>query len=89
MLKPHYTKKFKKDYKLSQRQNKDIKLFQQILTLLSQRKPLHAKHENHPLQGKFKGKWECHINPDWLFVYEITETHIICWRLASHSDLFK
>ncbi|MGZ3633220.1 MAG: type II toxin-antitoxin system YafQ family toxin [Parachlamydiaceae bacterium] len=47
------------------------------------------KHRNHRLIGNFKGRWECHIEPDWLLVYLKTPTEIIFERTDSHADLFK
>ena len=43
----------------------------EVMTLLINEQPLLPRHENHPLQGKYKGKWECHIEPDWLLIYRI------------------
>ncbi|EAE9612473.1 type II toxin-antitoxin system mRNA interferase toxin, RelE/StbE family, partial [Listeria monocytogenes] len=33
-------------------------------------------------------KWECHISPDWLLIYMISEDNIILVRTGTHSDLF-
>ncbi|KIC75824.1 mRNA interferase YafQ, partial [Neochlamydia sp. TUME1] len=41
------------------------------------------------LVGNFKGRWECHIEPDWLLVYLKTDEDIIFERTGTHSDLFK
>ena len=37
-----------------------------------------------------KGYWECHINPDWLLLYEKdTEIRIISlYRTGTHADIF-
>ena len=42
------------------------------------------------LTGDYKGYWECHINPDWLLLYEKdTEIRIISlYRTGTHSDIF-
>jgi len=31
----------------------------------------------------------CHIEPDWLLIYQSTETEIILIRTGSHSELFR
>ena len=51
---------------------------------------LMQKHKNHPLQGKYIGKWECHVEPDWLLIYRIekAKNEIVFYRTGSHSDLF-
>lgn len=48
-------------------------------------------YKPHILSGKYKGVWECHINPDWLLVYDINNSIklVRLVRTGSHSDLFK
>ncbi|BEU87246.1 hypothetical protein TAMA11512_07100 [Selenomonas sp. TAMA-11512] len=45
---------------------------------------------DHALQGEYKGCRACHIAPDWLLIYELTETELILYltRTGTHSDLF-
>jgi len=31
---------------------------------------------------------ECHIDPDWLLVYEVTPEEVLLIRTGTHSDLF-
>ena len=38
--------------------------------MLENDEPLPANLCNHLLLGDYKGYWECHINPDWLLLYE-------------------
>jgi mRNA interferase YafQ len=42
----------------------------------------------HKLSGEYAGLWECHIENDWLLVYDITDNKIIVYRTGTHSDLF-
>ncbi|MCI5120644.1 MAG: type II toxin-antitoxin system mRNA interferase toxin, RelE/StbE family, partial [Candidatus Electrothrix sp. AUS4] len=32
---------------------------------------------------------ECHIEPDWLLIYRISESNLYLERTGSHTDLFK
>jgi mRNA interferase YafQ len=89
MLISEYTNKFKKEYKLAEKRGKDIAELERIMDLLTQEVPLSPKNNNHKMVGKFQGCWECHIEPDWLLVYEKTNTHITFLRTGTHSDLFK
>mgnify|MGYP000993978477 FL=1 len=43
------------------------------------------------LTGNYKGCMECHIEPDWLLVYEYRNDVLVLmlYRLGSHSELFK
>lgn len=49
---------------------------------------LEVRYCNHRLTGNWSDYWECHIEPDWLLIYRITETDLILVRTGSHSDLF-
>jgi len=72
------------------KQNRDINKLNEVMNLLINENPLPPKHENHPLHGNYKGKWECHIEPDWLLIYRIEKStnEISFNRTGSHSDLF-
>ena len=52
---------------------------------------LEAKYKDHDLTGSYKGCRECHIEPDWLLVYEIFNNTLVLvlYRVGSHSELFK
>ena len=51
---------------------------------------LEEKYHAHILTGDRKGQWECHIQPDWLLVWEIREQELVLVLLntGTHSDLF-
>lgn len=82
--------KFQKDLKRIQKRGYDISLLKNVLKLLAQGKPLPAIYKDHNLIGNYKGCRECHITPDWLLIYEISEKEIILYltRTGTHSDLF-
>ena len=52
---------------------------------------LDASYRDHALSGDYKGTRECHIEPDWLLIYEILDDILVLmlYRLGSHSELFK
>ena len=90
MLKVRYSAKFKKDFKLIQKRENDLKLFQEAIALLCDEQPLPLKNKDHALSGAYAGYRECHIAPDWLLIYKI-EKEILTLsliRTGSHSDLF-
>lgn len=74
-----------------EKQNKNLKLLTNVIIQLSNGFSLPPKNEDHELNGKFKGCRECHIQPDWLLIYEISDKNLILYltRTGSHSDLFK
>lgn len=88
MLTIFFESKFKKDFKLAEKRNKDLQKLDFIIQLLIRLQPLPARNRNHKLQGNYSGYWECHIEPDWLLIYRITKKELILSRTGTHSDLF-
>ena len=58
-----------------------------IKTLLAQ-DPLDEKYCDHGLTGNRVGHRECHIKPDTLLIYKVSEATLFLERLGSHSELF-
>ena len=58
--------------------------------MLAMDEPLPPKYKDHSLSGEFVGCRECHIQPDWLLVYqkEGQDLYLILVRTGSHSDIF-
>lgn len=67
------TSQFKKDIKRIAKQGFDLRKLRLILDLLLDGKPLPSRCKDHPLQGDFAGSRDCHIEPDWLLIYTLTE----------------
>jgi len=87
--KPIFTSRFKKDYKRILKQGKDESKFEALIAKLISNEILADKYKDHKLSGSFKNCRECHIEPDWLLIYQITENEIILIRTGSHSELFR
>ena len=53
--------------------------------------PLPPQLRDHPLRGEFAGSRDCHIEPDWVLIYSLTENgaHVRFERTGTHSDLFR
>jgi len=60
-----------------------------VVETLRTRRPLDAKHSNHPLSGKWQGAWDCHIEGDWILIDVKTPTVLRLERTGSHADLFR
>lgn len=65
------------------KRGKDLAKLGEIIKKLSQEEPLDQKYHNHKLKGNFKGRWECHLEPDWLLIYFKTNEEIIFERTGS------
>jgi mRNA interferase YafQ len=83
------TCQFKRDVKRMQRQGREVEKLKSVLEALVKGEPLAAKYRDHVLVRQHKGTRECHIEPDWMLIYELAETEIVLIRTGSHSDLFR
>lgn len=89
MLEPVFTASFQRDIKRAQQRGYDMeKLKQAVHMLLRNERPFAPAYRDHPLKGKWKSKRELHIEPDWLLVYEVSETQCFFARTGTHSDIF-
>ena len=86
-----FTNQFKKDLKLAKKQNKDLDKLFDVVNVLADGGILDARYRDHDLSGDYKGTRECHIEPDWLLVYELRDEVLVLmlYRLGTHSELFK
>lgn len=66
-----FTNKIQRNIKLMKKRGKDLEKLKVVLNLLQQGQELPAKYKDHALSGDYIGCRECHIEPDWLLVYEI------------------
>lgn len=85
-----YTARFGRDLKLAKKQGKDTDKLFDIVEKLANGEKLEDKHHDHSLTGDYKGCRECHIEPDWLLIYEKFDNVLVLMlnRIGSHSDLF-
>jgi mRNA interferase YafQ len=88
MLSPIFDNRFKKDIKRLQKRGKDMKKLKTVIEKLVENEKLEPKYKDHALTGNWSGFRDCHIEPDWLLIYKISENHLFLARSGSHSDLF-
>lgn len=95
MRKPKWTKQFRKDYKRLKKSGRyDMDKLQKIIELLIEEKGLPAKHYDHHLLGKWANRRDCHIEGDWILIYELSLNDdgieiATFHRTGKHSNLFK
>lgn len=80
---------FRRDLKRARKRGKNLSLLFAIVEKLATDIPLEDKHKPHPLVGSWKPCWECHIEPDWLLIYWVTDEYVELVRTGTHSDLFR
>ena len=76
---------------LSSQKNKYLGKLFEVIDILANGETLDAKYKDHSLTGNYRGTRECHVEPDWLLIYEIRGDVLVLmlYRLGSHSELFK
>ena len=90
MRTPVYATQFKKDYKRCQKRGYDMRKLIDVMTDLVTETPLPPERQEHPLHGDYAGSLECHMEPDWLAIYQIDDKakEVYFVRTGTHSDLF-
>jgi mRNA interferase YafQ len=81
------TNQFLRDLKLARKRGKDLGKIESVIDTLAHGNKLAPKHRPHRLRGDMKGLWECHIEPDWLLIWDETDEAIILIRSGTHADL--
>jgi mRNA interferase YafQ len=81
--------RFREDLKRQKRRGKDIEDIIAAVEMLAETGMLPEAYRPHRLSGEWKGVWECHIEPDWLLIYDVTPAEVLLIRTGSHSDLFE
>ena len=90
MYKIVFTNKMKKDVKRAKKRGKDISKLTTVLNLLAQERDLPERYKDHQLKGELSDFRECHIEPDWLLVYQYLNDVLVIVATATgtHADLF-
>ncbi len=85
-----FTGQFKKDLKLAKKQGKDIDKLFHVIDMIAEGMQLDKKYQDHGLSGNYVGCRECHVEPDWLLIYEVMDEVLVLmlYRAGSHSELF-
>ena len=85
------TGQFRRDYKRCKKRGLDVKLLETVIDKLLAGEKLPLKNRDHALTGRYIGFRECHIEPDWLLLYQIRDDILIITATGTgtHSDLFE
>ncbi len=84
------TKRFEKDMKRCRKRGYNMQLILDAMTLLATTGSLPEQYRPHKLSGNLQDIWECHIQSDWLMLWEQNDTELILLftGTGTHSDLF-
>ncbi len=85
-----YTNRFKKDLKRCEKRGLDLRKVLEVICILKEKGKLPSCYRPHKLHGDKNGQWECHIEPDWLLVWEQNNDQmtLLFIQTGTHSDLF-
>ncbi len=91
MYEIEFKNSFKKDFKLAMKRGLNESKLEEVLILLREKGQLPTQFKPHKLKGNYAGLWECHIQPDWLLIWDQIDTIrlITLIRTGSHSNLFR
>lgn len=90
MYEIEYTNSFKRSFKKCLKRGLDSHVFETALRILVEKGSLPQNYKPHKLSGKYRGLWECHLQPDWLLIWFQDDDKLILQLIdtGTHSDLF-
>ena len=71
------------------KRGKKFEELKDVIRQLAVDEKLAAKYRDLVLVGQYKSTRECHIEPDWLLIYELAESELVLVRTGTHADLFR
>lgn len=83
------TNRFKRDVRRALKRGKDRNKLERVVATLQSGKTLPEANRPQKLVGDWQGFWECHIEPDWLLIYDVTDTEVLLAGTGTHADLFR
>jgi mRNA interferase YafQ len=86
----HITGECKQNLKLCKKRGLPMQELWDVVEKLLCGEQLEEKYLAHKLHGNRKNQWECHIQPNWLLIWEQhdRELVLIMVNTGTHSDLF-
>ena len=77
---------FRKGLKRAIKRGLPIPLLDEAILLLREQKPLDPKYRDHALSGDYAGCRECHLLPDWLFIYRVYKDELVLVVILQRGD---
>ena len=82
------TTRIRRDLRRAARRGKDERRLREVLDKLIAGEPLEPRHRAHQLTGSMAPLWECHIENDWLLVWDEDDNTVTLMQTGTHSDIF-
>lgn len=82
------TRQFERDLERMRKRGRKLDKLWAVVDALGQGKALAGRLRRHRLSGAWNRFWECHLEPDWLLIWNEDENAVTLARTGSHADLF-
>jgi mRNA interferase YafQ len=90
MRTPVVTGQFKRDTRRMKKRGKDLSKLRVVMTAILDGRNLPEALRDHALKGSWRGRRECHVEPDWLLIYLLRGANeVVFERTGTHVDLFE
>jgi mRNA interferase YafQ len=83
------TGQYKKDLRLVERRGYRLRKLVAIVDKLRNGIPLSPIDDDHPLKGPWESYRGCHVQGDWVLIYQVNQHEVVLVRTGTHADLFK
>jgi mRNA interferase YafQ len=80
--------RFKRDVKRMEKRGREMSKLRAVMELLIEGDPLPPQHKDHPLTGDWKHFRDCHIEPDWVLIYNVDGNDLYLVQTGTYADLF-
>ena len=72
------------------KRGRDMSKLRVVMTAILEGLGLPEALRDHALKGGWRGRRECHVEPDWLVIYLLRgEDEAVFERTGTHADLFE
>ena len=80
--------RYRRDERRVRRRGNNVSRLDSVIEKLLVGEPLEPSHRAHQLSGNWYPLWECHIEYDWLLVWEDDGNAITLRYTGTHDDIF-
>jgi mRNA interferase YafQ len=81
------TRRFDKDFHRIRKRGYDLSKLQAIVDRIAKNGSPAFQYRPHKLTGNWAHHWECHIRPDWLLIYLITDDELRLVATGTHRSI--
>ena len=80
---------FRRNLKRIKKRGYDLDKLDEVITLLREGDDLPREYHDHALKGDWVGSRDCHIETDWILIYETDDDEVVLQATGTHADLFE